>query len=61
MGYIYFLILIVAIIIAFFIPIVSIIIYGVFVLLFIIITAFGRAEYAVSLHIPEKPVKGIKM
>jgi hypothetical protein len=45
----------VAIIIAFFMPIVSIIIYGVFVLLFIIITAFGRAEYAISLHIPEKP------
>jgi len=57
MGYIYFTILIAAIVIAFFAPLVSIIIYGVFVLLFIIITAFGRAEYAISLRVPKNPGK----
>jgi uncharacterized membrane protein len=57
MGYTYFVILVAAIIIAFFLPIVSIIIYGVFVLLFILITAFGRAEYAISLRVPKNPVK----
>jgi uncharacterized membrane protein len=57
MGYTYFIILIVAIVIAFFMPVVSIIIYGAFVLLFIIITAFGRAEYAISLRVPDNPAK----
>jgi len=56
MGYIYFVILIISTVIAFFAPTVSIIIYGAFVLLFILITAFGRAEYAISLHVPENPV-----
>jgi uncharacterized membrane protein len=58
MGYVYFLILITAIIFAFFIPLVSIIIYGVFVLLFIIVTGFGRAEYAVSLRVKDEDVQG---
>jgi uncharacterized membrane protein len=57
MGYTYFLIITVAIVIAFFMPLVSLIIYGVFVLLFIIITGFGRAEYAVTTHVPEMPGK----
>lgn len=57
MGYIYFIILIIATIVAFFAPVISIIIYGVFVLLFIIITAFGRAEYAISLRVTEDPSK----
>lgn len=50
MGYLYFVILITAIILAFFVPFVSILIYAAFVLLFILITAFGRAEYAVTLN-----------
>jgi hypothetical protein len=57
MGYAYFVILVAAIIIAFFIPLVSIIVYGVFVLLFIAITGFGRAEYAVSTRVPKSPGK----
>jgi len=57
MGYIYFTILIAAIVVAFFSPLISIVIYAVFVLLFIIITAFGRAEYAISLRVPEKSAK----
>ena len=50
MGYLYFAILISAIIIAFFVPLLSIIIYGAFVLVFILITGFGRAEYAIALR-----------
>ena len=57
MGYVYFIILIVAIVIAFFAPMVSIIIYGLIVVLFIAITAFGRAEYAITLQVPKNPVK----
>jgi len=57
MGYVYFIIMIVAIIIAFFAPLVSIIIYGLIVLLFITITAFGRAEYAVTIQVPKNPVE----
>jgi uncharacterized membrane protein len=54
MGYAYFSILVVAIVIAFFAPMVAIIIYGIIVVLFIAITAFGRAEYAVTTHVPKK-------
>jgi uncharacterized membrane protein len=57
MGYVYFIILIAAIILAFFKPIIAIIIYGLIVLFFIFITGFGRPEYAVSLHVPENPGK----
>ena len=57
MGYAYFAILIPAIVIAFFAPLVSIIIYGFFVLIFILITGFGRAEYAVSLQVPKETEK----
>ncbi len=54
MAYLYFLILIIAIILGFFAPLISIIIYGVFVLLFILITGFGRAEYAIILKTSNK-------
>ena len=54
MGYAYFTILVVSIVIAFFAPMAAIIIYGLIVVLFITITAFGRAEYAVTTHIPQK-------
>ena len=54
MGYAYFSILVVAIVIAFFAPMAAIIIYGLIVVLFIAITAFGRAEYAVTTHVPKK-------
>jgi uncharacterized membrane protein len=54
MGYLYFVILITAIVLGFFIPLASIIIYAVFVLLFVIITGFGRAEYAITLKTGKK-------
>jgi len=57
MGYVYFIIRIFAVVIAFFMPVVSIFIYGLIVLLFITITALGRAEYVIILQLPGKPVK----
>jgi uncharacterized membrane protein len=54
MAYAYFAVLVPAIVIAFLAPLVSIIIFGVFVLTFVLITGFGRAEYAVSLHVPKE-------
>ncbi len=46
MGYVYFIILIAAIIVAIFIPLISIIIYGLMVLAIILLTATGRTERA---------------
>jgi hypothetical protein len=46
MGYVYFLILSIAIIVAFFIPLISVIIYGIFVLTILIFTAIGKTNRA---------------
>ena len=46
MGYVYFVILSIAIILAFFIPLISVIIYGLFVLAIIIFTAIGKTDRA---------------
>lgn len=48
MGYIYFIILIIAIIFSFIKPVVSIAVYGVIVVLFIVFSGFGRPEYVVT-------------
>lgn len=49
MGYVYFLILTIAIIIAFFIPLISIIIYGIFVLAILVFTAIGKTDRAFTI------------
>jgi uncharacterized membrane protein len=46
MGYVYFVILSIAIIVAFFIPLISVIIYGLFVLAIIVFTAIGKTDRA---------------
>ncbi len=48
MGYIYFVILIIAIVFSFIKPVVSISIYGIIVVLFIVFSGFGRPEYVVT-------------
>ncbi len=48
MGYIYFVILIIAIIFSFIKPVVSVSIYGIIVVLFISFSGFGRPEYVVT-------------
>ena len=45
MAYIYFIILAIAIILAFIIPLISIIIYGVIVILFLVFTGIGKSEH----------------
>lgn len=50
MGYVYFGILSVAIIIAFFRPLISIIIYGVFVLFILVFTGIGRTDHAFNIQ-----------
>jgi uncharacterized membrane protein len=54
MGYIYFLILTIAIIVAFFIPLISVIIYGVFVLAILIFTAVGKTDRAFTIPVSKK-------
>ena len=46
MGYVYFMILSIAIIVAFFIPLISVIIYGIFVLTILVFTAMGKTDRA---------------
>ncbi len=48
MGYIYFIILIIAIVFSFIQPIVSVSVYGMIVVLFIVFSGFGRPEYVVT-------------
>jgi uncharacterized membrane protein len=54
MGYVYFCVLTIAIIIAFFIPLISLIIYGLFVLLILVFTALGRADQVFSITTSRK-------
>jgi len=54
MGYVYFCILTIAIIIAFFIPLISVIIYGFFVLVIIVFTAIGRVDQVFSITTSRK-------
>lgn len=49
MGYVYFSILAIAIVIAFFSPLISVIIYGFFVLLILVFTAMGKTEQVFSI------------
>ena len=48
MGYIYFVILVIAIVFSFIKPVVSVSIYGLIVVLFIAFSGFGRAEYVIT-------------
>ena len=54
MGYVYFIILIIAILMAFFIPLISVIIYGVIVLAIIILTAIGKTDRAFIVPVSRK-------
>jgi len=54
MGYVYFLILIIAIIAAFFIPLISVIIYGIFVLAILVLTAIGKTDRAFIVPVSKK-------
>ena len=54
MGYVYFLILSIAIIVAFFIPLISVIIYGIFVLTILIFTAIGKTNRAFIVPVSHK-------
>ncbi len=54
MGYVYFSILTIAIIVAFFIPLISVIIYGVIVLLILIFTAIGKTDRAFIVPVSSK-------
>ncbi len=54
MGYVYFSILTIAIIIAFFYPLISVIIYGLFVLTILIFTGMGRADQAFVIPVSKK-------
>ena len=54
MGYIYFSILAVSIVIAFFIPLVSVILYGLFVLTILILTGMGRSDHAFTVKFSGK-------
>ena len=50
MGYVYFSILTIAIIIAFFSPLISVIIYGLFVLLILVFTGMGKTDHVFSIR-----------
>ena len=54
MGYVYFLILIIAILVALFIPLISIIIYGLFVLAILVLTAIGKTDLAFIVQVSSK-------
>ena len=60
MGYVYFLILSIAIIAAFFIPLISVIIYGIFVLAIITFTAMGKTDRAFVVPVSGKEPKKIE-
>jgi hypothetical protein len=51
MGYVYFLILIIAIVVSFFIPLISVIIYGIFVLAILFFTAIGKTDRAFTVPV----------
>lgn len=54
MGYVYFSILSIAILVAFFIPLISVIIYGLFVLTILVLTAVGRTDHAFTISVSKK-------
>jgi uncharacterized membrane protein len=56
MGYVYFVILSIAIIVAFFVPLISVIIYGVFVLVIIVFTAIGKTDRAFVVPVNRKKI-----
>jgi len=54
MGYLYFVILSIAIIIGFFLPLISVIIYGLFVLTILVFTGLGKAHQVFSFKASNK-------